>query len=120
MRMRVTRAFTFDAAHDLPWHPGKCRNLHGHTYRLEVSVEGPVGSHGVVTDFADLDDVVHREVIDRLDHTYLNDVLDNPTAENIAADIWKRLEQVGFGASTLTVARLRLWETLDSSVELLP
>jgi hypothetical protein len=61
MRTRVTRSFTFDAAHVLPWHPGRCRNLHGHTYRVEVSIEGPLGPHGIVTDFADLDAVVRRE-----------------------------------------------------------
>ena len=115
MRTRVTRAFTFDAAHDLPWHPGRCRNLHGHTYRLEVSVEGAIGEHGIVMDFADLDAVVRREVIDRLDHTYLNDLLDNPTAELIAGDIWKRLESTG-----LPLAGLKLWETPDSWVELHP
>jgi 6-pyruvoyltetrahydropterin/6-carboxytetrahydropterin synthase len=94
--------------------------LHGHTYRLEVSVEGPVGPHGIVTDFADLDELVTREVVDRYDHTYLNDLLDNPTAELIAADIWKRLDQSGLGGTALTLARLRLGETLESSVELLP
>ena len=91
----MIRTFTFDAAHQLPWHTGRCRNLHGHTYRLEVTVEGPIGDDGIVVDFADLDAVVRREIIDRYDHTYLNDHLDNPTAELIAADIWKRLEAVG-------------------------
>jgi 6-pyruvoyltetrahydropterin/6-carboxytetrahydropterin synthase len=115
MRSQVTRSFTFDAAHMLPWHPGRCRNLHGHTYRLEVTVEGPIGPNGIVIDFGDVDDAVQRIVIDRFDHTYLNDVLDNPTAELIAQDVWKTLEAAG-----LTLARLRLWETPDSSVELLP
>src|SRR5579885_1138691 len=110
VRTRVTRTFTFDAAHQLPWHPGRCRNLHGHTYRLEVSVEGPVGEHGIVCDFADLDAAVRREIIDRYDHRYLNELLDNPTAELIAADVWKRLEPVAPG----TLVHLRLWETPDS------
>jgi 6-pyruvoyltetrahydropterin/6-carboxytetrahydropterin synthase len=118
MRTRVTKTFSFEAAHQLPWHPGKCRNLHGHTYRLEVSVEGPVDLHGVVIDFADLDRVVTDAVIAPFDHSYLNDLLDNPTAENLAADIWKRLEQAGVGGTSLF--RLRLWETADSSVELTP
>src|SRR5216684_2266405 len=111
MRTRVTRSFTFDAAHVLPWHPGRCRNLHGHTYRLEVAVEGPIGANGIVMDFSDLDEVVRREVIDRFDHTYLNDLLDNPTAELIAAEAWKSLEAAG-----LHLTCLRLWETPDSSV----
>jgi 6-pyruvoyltetrahydropterin/6-carboxytetrahydropterin synthase len=114
VRTRVTRAFSFEAAHQLPWHPGKCKRLHGHTYRLEVTVEGPLDAHGVVLDFADLRAVVDAEVIDRFDHRYLNDLIDNPTAELIAADAWKRLEAAG-----LPIVALRLWETPDSSVELL-
>ena len=115
MRTRVTRSFTFEAAQRLPWHAGRCRDLHGHGYRLEVTVEGPLDANGVVMDFDDVKAVVQREVVDRYDHTYLNDLLDNPTAELVAADAWKRLEAAG-----LTPARLRLWETPNSSVELLP
>ena len=114
MRTRVTRTFSFEAAHQLPWHSGKCRRLHGHTYRLEVSVEGALGDDGIVLDFEDLAAVVRREVVDRYDHRYLNDLMENPTAELIAQDTWKRLEAAG-----LHVARLRLWETPDSSVEIL-
>jgi len=118
VRTRITRVSTFDAAHQLPWHPGKCRRLHGHTYRLEVSVEGPVGDRGIVWDFADLDALVQREVIDRFDHRYLNDLLDNPTAELVAAEIWKHLESAA--APGLQIAHLKLWETPDSAVELWP
>ena len=113
MRTSVTRSFTFEAAHQLPWHPGKCRELHGHGYRLEVTVEGPLNEQGVVLDFDEVEAVVAREVIARYDHTYLNDLLDNPTAELIAQDAWKRIEAAG-----LAVSRIRLWETADSMVEL--
>ncbi|MGH9063114.1 MAG: 6-carboxytetrahydropterin synthase QueD [Acidimicrobiales bacterium] len=114
MRTRVTRSFSFEAAHHLPWHPGKCRRLHGHHYRLEVTVEGPVDRNGVVLDFADLAAVVDREVVQRWDHRCLNDLLDNPTAELVAAEAWLVLEKAGLG-----VVGLRLWETPDSMVELL-
>lgn len=113
MRTSVTRAFTFEAAHQLPWHSGACRNLHGHGYRLEVTVGGPINDDGIVIDFADLGAIVRRELLDRYDHVYLNDILDNPTAELIAQDAFKRLEAAG-----LEVARLRLWETDDCSVEI--
>jgi 6-pyruvoyltetrahydropterin/6-carboxytetrahydropterin synthase len=112
MRTSVTRTFSFEAAHQLPWHEGKCRNLHGHSYRLEVSVEGPIGEQGIVVDFADIRAVVERDVIERYDHRYLNDMLENPTAELIAAEIWKTVE-----AADLAVTRIRLWETPDSFVE---
>lgn len=115
MRTRVTCSFTFEAAHRLPWHPGRCRNLHGHSYRLEVTVEGPIGASGMVMDFDDVKALVRREVVDVYDHTLLNDLLENPTAELVAAESWKRLEAAG-----LPLARLRLWETPTSSVEILP
>jgi len=60
MRARVVRCFTFAAAHHLPWHEGRCRQLHGHTYRLEVTVEGPIGEHGVVVDFDEVRALARR------------------------------------------------------------
>jgi len=112
MRTSITRSFRFEAAHQLPWHPGKCQRLHGHGYRLEVTVEGPVGDDGMVLDFADLEAVVERVVLSRYDHRYLNDVLDNPTAELLAQEAWKLLEAAG-----VQVTRVRLWETDDCMVE---
>ena len=112
MRTSVTRVFTFEAAHQLPWHDGKCQRLHGHSYRLEVTVTGPVREDGMVIDFAELKTVVDRAVIDRYDHQYLNDFFENPTAEVVAAEVWKSLEAAGLG-----ITRIRLWETQDSSVE---
>ena len=94
MRTSVTRSFTFEAAHQLPWHRGKCRDLHGHGYRLEVTVEGPVGPNGVVVDFDEVEALVTREVIDVYDHRFLNEVpgLENSTSENIARWIWQKLK----------------------------
>ena len=91
--MRVRRRFCFEAAHRLPRHEGKCRELHGHSYELVISVERPVGEpSGMTIDFAQLKQVVHREVLDSLDHRSVNDFLDNPTAERMAEWIWRRLE----------------------------
>lgn len=109
----VTCSFTFEAAHRLAWHPGKCRNLHGHSYRLDVTVSGPLDDNGVVIDFDRLSEIVHREVITAWDHRDLNQVIDNPTAELLAHRAWDLLTDAG-----LAVAGLRLWETTDSSVEL--
>ena len=113
VRTSVTCTFTFEAAHRLEWHPGKCRNLHGHSYRLDVTVSGPLDANGVVIDFDQLTEIVDHEVIDRWDHRDLNEVLDNPTAELLAHRAWELLTEAG-----LTLSGLRLWETDRSSVEL--
>ena len=114
-RTRVTCSFRFEAAHRLVWHQGKCRNLHGHSYRLDVSIEGPLDANGIVLDFDTLQEVVRLQVVDLWDHTYLNDILENPTAERLALRAWKHLTDSG-----LKPAALRLWETDDSWVDLTP
>lgn len=111
MRIAVVRRYDFDAAHVLPWHQGKCARLHGHTYRLEVTVAGPLDHRGIVMDFAEVDEVVERHVLAILDHRHLNDVLENPTAERVALLVGERLT-----AAELPWSQLRLWETADGSV----
>ena len=110
--MRVKRSFSFEAAHKLPRHPGKCRNLHGHSYRLVVTVDRPVDSgSGMAIDFSDLKGIVKTEVVDRLDHTYVNDLLENPTAEVMAVWIWDKLR-----APLAGLVEIELWETRNCSV----
>src|SRR4051812_43083019 len=103
MRVQVTKAFSFDAAHQLPWHEGKCRQLHGHTYRLEVSVAGPVDENGIVVDFDDLSTVVKRSIVSKFDHQFLNDYFANPTAELLALEFTKLLEAEGLDLCKLTL-----------------
>lgn len=94
--MDVFKTFTFEAAHRLPNVPEghKCARLHGHSFRVEVHVSGPVDdTSGWVMDFADIK-AAFDPVRDRLDHRYLNDVegLENPTSENVARYIWQSLK----------------------------
>lgn len=117
MRTTIAKILTFDAAHSLPDHLGKCRNVHGHTYTLEVAVEGSVNSggptDGMIMDFADLSSRVAELVVDPLDHRYLNDLFDfAPTAEALAAWAMVTLRDAG-----LAVVRVRLWETPTSYAE---
>lgn len=105
--------FTFEAAHHLPWHPGKCRNPHGHSYRLEVEVTGDLDDNGVVLDFDHLRNVVEGQVIDAWDHQDLNEILDNPTAELLAHRAWDLLTDAG-----LPLSSLKLWETAHSAAVL--
>jgi len=93
--MDIFVVFTFDAAHHLPNLPEghKCARLHGHTFRVELHVSGPVDStSGWVVDFFDLKKLF-QPILSSLDHYYLNDIegLENPTSENIARWIWGRL-----------------------------
>ncbi len=90
--MFVTKEFTFHASHFLTKYYGKCERLHGHSYRLAVTVEGVVGEHDMVIDFGVLKRVVKRRVIDRLDHHHLNDLFENPSAERVCEWIWRELE----------------------------
>ncbi len=94
----------------LPNHPGKCARLHGHSYRLEVALEGPLQpsgpAAGMVEDFEVVSRVVEAAVIDEIDHRSLNELMDNPTAENIVVWIWGRL-----AAALPQLAELTLWET---------
>lgn len=87
--------FTFEAAHRLPHVPNghKCGRLHGHSYRVAVHVQGPVGDDtGWVQDFGDVK-AAFKPLDDQLDHYYLNEVsgLENPTSEVLAKWIWDRL-----------------------------
>ncbi len=108
--MRIRKQYKFEAAHILPWHPGKCARLHGHSYRLDVTLQGPLQtdgpSRGMVEDFDTISQVVEREVISTLDHRSLNDFLENPTAEAIACWIWQRL-----APHLHRLEELTLWET---------
>lgn len=110
--MLVSRDFRFEAAHRLPDHPGKCRNLHGHSYRLRVVCRAPVDEHtGLAIDFAELKRIVHAEVLDPLDHADLNERFPTPSAERIVIWIWDRLAAAG-----LTLHEIELRETDACSV----
>jgi 6-pyruvoyltetrahydropterin/6-carboxytetrahydropterin synthase len=94
--MEIYKEFSFDSAHYLTRVPEghKCKNMHGHTYRLRVYLEGtPDPQFGWIMDFKELKDVV-GPVIDMLDHKVINDIegLENPTAENITIWIWKQIK----------------------------
>jgi len=95
MRVQLTKTFTFEAAHHLPSFPEghKCRRMHGHSFRVDVVVEGdiPDGQHHLL-DYGDMKQAF-APVEDALDHRCLNDIdgLENPTSEMIARWIWERL-----------------------------
>ena len=115
--MQIRKSFSFEAAHVLPHHPGKCARLHGHSYRLEVALEGPLQpagpAAGMVQDFDVIAAAVRGTVLAELDHRSLNDLMENPTAEQIALWIWNRL-----ALELPQLVELVLWETRTSRVVL--
>jgi 6-pyruvoyltetrahydropterin/6-carboxytetrahydropterin synthase len=115
--VQIRKSFTFEAAHVLPHHPGKCARLHGHSYRLEVALDGPLQAEGpacgMVQDFETVSRLVKESVIGELDHRSLNELLENPTAEQIAVWIWRRLVP-----ALPQLTELVLWETRRSCVVL--
>lgn len=124
-KLTIIKHFEFEAAHRLPNYQGPCNQVHGHSYKLEIGVSGPVGlDSGMIMDFKALKDLVKDWIIDRLDHFYLNDVRvydfpgHCPTAENMV--LWMvntltgRLKVID---PSLELGLVRLWETSGSYCE---
>ena len=94
--MEVYKEVSFEAAHFLPNLPDnhKCRQMHGHSFKIRITVDGPVDVHtGWVMDFADIKKVF-ESIMTQLDHSCLNDIdgLENPSSENLAVWIWDQLK----------------------------
>ena len=140
-RIRVTKEFTFEMAHALWNYDGPCKNVHGHSYRLFVTLIGePINDinnvkYGMVIDFGDLKKIVKREVVDKFDHTVVVsgnagqdklDILDRafgnmivvdyqPTCENLVNDIANRI--IPHLPEEVSLHNLRLFETATSYAE---
>lgn len=139
--IRLTKIFNFEMAHALYGYDGPCKNIHGHSYALEVTVAGePLNDpehpkHGMVMDFSDLKAIVKEQIVDRLDHALLlngnsphRDIpqLDSnfekvvfveyqPTCENMLLDFVKRIQ--GLLPKHVKLATLKLKETPNSYAE---
>lgn len=109
--MRLCRTFIFDAAHFLPYYKGKCEKLHGHTYTLEIVIEDSIKKDGMVIDFTKMKEIVTTEILEKLDHCQLNDIVENPTAEYIVEWIYTHLKD------KLPLSSIRLWEGSGKWVE---
>ena len=137
-RIRVTKEFHFEAAHFLPGYDGLCANMHGHSYRLLVTLRGNIlkdensPKNGMVMDFSVLKSIVEREILGVLDHslivrrsTYslpaqscpfrIVELEEQPTSENLLLWIVKRL-QASFPPQA-ELYRVCLYETVTSCAE---
>ena len=113
--MLLSKDFVFDAAHNLVNYHGKCEKLHGHTYRLRIVLEGVPDDEGMIMDFIEVSQIVKENVISKLDHAYLNDLITQPSAENIAIWIWQRIEK-NLRRENCSLSEVHVWETATSRV----
>jgi len=136
--MRICKIFTFDAAHRLMCHAGKCHNIHGHTYRVEIELQGPRYLNGMVLDFADLKKVINV-IEEEFDHSIIlnpkdtdvidfvksknfkmvvmpvdNEISHEPTAENMAKLINTKIKNL---ISSVYYCKTKLYETPTSFAE---
>ncbi len=133
--MKVSKEFRWEMAHRLPFHEGRCKNLHGHSYKALVQFEGELDKNGMLIDFYDIHKIVHP-VIDEMDHSIICDkndqelieiarkinerivIIDFPsTAENICIFILNRILNQNLPENLRSIT-VRVYETLDSFAEL--
>jgi len=115
---------TFAAGHSLRNYRGKCENVHGHNYRVQVTLSGPeLDDIGLLVDFVQVKKLI-MQVVDRLDHQFLNDLAPfdelNPSAENMAKYFYDEVSG-GLGQSTpVKVGQVQVWETDTTSATYRP
>lgn len=124
-KVYITREFHFEAAHFLPLHNGKCQNLHGHSYKMEVTCSSEKDFNKMpdaertcvefmVMDFSNLKSVVEKSIIERFDHKLLNDTFYMPTAEVMCVKFFHILENyLSVKYPRVKLEELKLWESRD-------
>lgn len=130
MKTFICKEFRFEAAHQLPFHKGKCARNHGHSYKLQVCFSGKIreripGSfgeeQGMVMDFERINKLVKPIIESILDHYSLNDLMENPTAELIAAELFRMIHEImkrDIPYPDVKLESVKLWETDNSFVEI--
>lgn len=118
-RVLVSKEFTFDSAHHLHNYEGKCKSMHGHTYKLQLVMSGETDERGLTIDFSDIKRIANERIIGRIDHRYLNEVLPpmNTTAENMVVWMYEQVDEALREEGLYPRVRLeevKLWETPTS------
>jgi len=116
--MKISKTFAFDAAHHLPDYKGPCANPHGHTWQVEVVLEGEINKKtGMIMDFGIIKKIVQTKVLNLYDHHDLNLFLPNPTAENIAKHIYTILNlNFRMVSHKVQLKEINIWEAPTSKV----
>lgn len=132
--MKIAKEFKWEMGHRLPFHKGKCKNLHGHTYKIMVEFEGNLDENGMVMDYYDVKDVV-GPIIDELDHSFMvkkddTEIIDflkkinskhtivdfQTTAENICKYFLKRISETGLPKNIKGI-KAKVFETENTYAE---
>lgn len=123
----ITKETSFEASHQLKEHKGACKNLHGHSYKVEVSLGRcsisllkPLNlEQAMILDFSDFSKVLDEIIVKKYDHKHLNDFFEYPTAEVLATNILRDLKEYfkeQFNPKGTLSFKVRLWETATSFV----
>lgn len=122
-RVYITKRFTFEACHHLPNYNGKCANVHGHSYKLEVTVSTEKNFtmghsspyNNMVIDFSTLKSIVNAEVVNKYDHQDLNEFFAMPTAESMVVEMFEDIRsKLNDMFDFVRLEEVKLWETEDS------
>ncbi|MBD3360844.1 6-carboxytetrahydropterin synthase QueD [Candidatus Peregrinibacteria bacterium] len=106
-KLKLSTILRFSSSHFLTPYHGKCEKLHGHNYKLIVTIKDDLKENNMVLDFKKMKKIIETTVIDKLDHSHLNDTFDNPSAEAISIWIWNELK------NKLPLNKITLYETED-------
>jgi 6-pyruvoyltetrahydropterin/6-carboxytetrahydropterin synthase len=133
--MKIAKEFHWEMGHRLPEHFGKCKNVHGHSYKMTVEIEGDVMESGMVMDYYELSKIV-KPIVEEMDHSFMvykedTDIIQllnklnskkiiadcHSTVENICIYVMEKIKQSGFPANVKKL-RLRIQETYNDYAEL--
>lgn len=132
--MKIAKEFTWDMGHRLPEHFGKCKNIHGHTYKLIVELDGEVQTSGMVMDYYDLKQIV-KPIVEKLDHAFLvfsgdTEIIEflkkvnskyvvvdfQSTVENICLYFLDEIKKAGL-PTNIKAVKVKIFETIDDYAE---
>ncbi|MCZ7602045.1 MAG: 6-carboxytetrahydropterin synthase QueD [Ignavibacteriales bacterium] len=132
--MKISKEFKWEMGHRLPFHSGKCKNIHGHTYKMRVEIEGDLDENGMVIDYYDVSEII-SPIVDELDHSFMVketdkviiDFLDKlkskkvvvsfeTTAENITLHLLNKIKE-RITSERIKKIKVRVYETEKTYAE---
>jgi len=132
--MKISKEFKWEMGHRLPFHAGKCKNIHGHTYKMRVEIEGDLDENGMVMDYYDVSEII-SPIVDELDHSFMvretdKEIIDfldklnskkvvvpfETTAENITLHLLEKIKK-RINSDRIKRIKVRVYETEKTYAE---